>query len=277
MHTIGIHSNKGGVGKTTIAVNLAIYLAKQGKNVFLLDTDLVGPSLFTFFPKVNIVYFNDFVGNKVSMIETFFNVKDHYNLRGNLFVCMADPSSEAVAKFTMYDNELSSIVLEKCLKIRSAIKSDPFNVDFFIMDSSPGVGFHLINLMILASHVFFITKISNADLYGTTQMITSLLEFTKAKGYIIANQIPIEKVHTEEARNELESVMGRILNDIRGNKSLDYIGFLVSDTQLQSVEYDIAIKTIKGVEGQRVIFTLEFDDHPFSLGIQSICNKLFQV
>ncbi len=277
MHTIGIHSNKGGVGKTTIAVNLAIYLAKQGKNVFLLDTDLVGPSLYTFFPKENTAYFNDFVYNKVSMIETIFNVKDHYNLIGNLFVCLADPSSEAVAKFTMYDNELSSIVLEKCLIIRSTIKSDPFNIDFFIIDSSPGVGFHLINVMILSSHVFFITKISNADLYGTTQMITSLLEFTKAKGYIISNQIPFEKVDTEEAKNELESVMGRILNDIKGDKSLDYIGYLVSDTQLQSVEYDIAIQTVKGVETQRVIFTLEFDDHPFSLGIQSICNKLFKV
>jgi len=44
-HTIGIYSGKGGVGKTTVAVNLGVALARQGASVGVLDVDIDCPNL----------------------------------------------------------------------------------------------------------------------------------------------------------------------------------------------------------------------------------------
>src|SRR6188768_3863506 len=46
-HVIAVGGGRGGVGKSVVAVNLAVYLAQLGRKVLLIDTDPAGAELHT--------------------------------------------------------------------------------------------------------------------------------------------------------------------------------------------------------------------------------------
>jgi ATP-binding protein involved in chromosome partitioning len=68
VHFIAVASGKGGVGKSTVTVNLAAALARMGKKVGLIDADIYG---FSVPDMMGIEQKPEMVGNKIIPIERF--------------------------------------------------------------------------------------------------------------------------------------------------------------------------------------------------------------
>jgi len=68
-YLVAVGSGKGGVGKTTVAVNLAIALATIGQRVGLLDADVYGPNVPLMFGVESKAYTN--IQNNIEPIPKF--------------------------------------------------------------------------------------------------------------------------------------------------------------------------------------------------------------
>ena len=122
-HQILILSGKGGVGKSTVAVNLAVSLALSGKKVGLLDIDIHGPSV----PKILNLEGKSIqaVGNTLLPVEMLENLKVMsigFLLRG---------SDDAV----IWRGPMKYQMIKQFLK-----DVDWGDLDFLIVDSPPGTG-----------------------------------------------------------------------------------------------------------------------------------------
>ncbi len=122
-HKILVLSGKGGVGKSTVAVNLAMSLALAGKSVGLLDIDIHGPSI----PKIL-----DLEKETVRIIgDTILPVEMRQNLKVMSIGFLLRGSNDAV----IWRGPMKYQMIKQFLKdVQWGI------LDFLIVDSPPGTG-----------------------------------------------------------------------------------------------------------------------------------------
>lgn len=244
---IAVISGKGGVGKSTVAANLAISLAKSGNKVGILDADVLGPSVPIMFnvedgqPKVV-----ERKGKPVLIPLENYGIKI---LSIGFFV---KPEQALMWRGSMANNAFNQLMTD----------SDWGELDFLVIDMPPGTGD--IQLTLAQSYnirgaVLVTTpqKVAAADvrraamMYRQEKLTIPLLGIIENMSYFTPEDAPDKKYYifgqgaTDQLANELSiKVLGRIPIEAKlsetGDKGMPLS--LVDGTQVTKVFTEIAQK-----------------------------------
>ena len=135
-NVIAVSSGKGGVGKSTVAVNLAIALSKLGYKVGILDCDIFGPSI----PKMLGIEDARPYGIKKDGRDLIEPI-DKYGIKILSIGFFVNPDTATLWRGMMASNALTQLIRD----------SDWGDLDYFILDTPPGTSdIHLTLLQSLA-------------------------------------------------------------------------------------------------------------------------------
>ncbi|MDR3298258.1 MAG: ParA family protein [Candidatus Nomurabacteria bacterium] len=168
---ITVTNQKGGVGKTTTAINLAYYLAKAGEAVLLVDFDPQGNAssgvgIDKRDLKVNMC---DVMLGEKTMKEIILEVPKTKNL-------WVAPTTPELANVEVQMANMGS----KFTLLKDAIMGTAKSFDYIIIDSPPSLSLLTVNGMIAANYLLLPVQTEFYALEGVAQLLESMKLIKKA-------------------------------------------------------------------------------------------------
>ena len=118
---VAVASGKGGVGKSTVAVNLALALAAEGARVGMLDADIYGPSQPTML---------GISGQPESADGNSMEPMENYGIQVSSIGFLVDAEQPMIWRGPMVTQALQQLLMQTNWK----------NLDFLVVDMPPGTG-----------------------------------------------------------------------------------------------------------------------------------------
>ena len=211
---IAITSGKGGVGKTNLAVNMAIAYAQQGKKVILIDGDLGMANvnvLLNVVPQYNLMHVINHQKSMQDIItDTEFGIK--FIAGANGFSKIANLSVDELEEFAKQFGLLA-------------------NADIILIDTGAGIANNVLQFISAADEVCVVTTpepTAITDAYGIIKIITTELIDRETKIKLLVN-----RVHSsDEGKRISEKIINIVAHFL--NYKVDYIGFVYDDPVVQS-------------------------------------------
>lgn len=163
MHSIAIMNQKGGVGKTTTAVNLSAALANAGKRICLIDMDPQAHATLHFGiePQVDFQSVYDVLVDDVAVKDVRQQVED------NLWLIPAHLDLAAA------ELELASVPGREMI-LRDKLAEDDADFDYLFIDCPPSLGILTLNALTAVEEVFIPLQPHFLALHGLSKLLKTI-------------------------------------------------------------------------------------------------------
>ena len=190
-NVIAVSSGKGGVGKSTVAANLAISLAKLGYKVGLLDTDIFGPSV----PKMfGVEDARPYAVKKDG--RDLIEPVEKYGVKLLSIGFFVNPDTATLWRGGMASNALKQLIAD----------ADWGELDYFVLDTPPGTSdIHLTLLQTLAITGAVIVSTPQAvaladarkgiDMYSNDKVNVPILGLVENMAWFTPAELPENKYY----------------------------------------------------------------------------------
>ena len=210
---ITVTSGKGGVGKTSFSVNLAIQLHRLGKRVVVLDADF-----------------------GLANIEIMLGIRPKYNLADLMFrgksiqdVITYGPEGIGFLSGGSGINEMANLSREQVFWLIQKMEELDKEADVIIVDTGAGIGDSVLEFVAASEEVFLVATTSITDAYALLKALNRNSSYMSEKTVVkmIANQVRGKK-EADELFQKLGVVVNKFL-DI----DIDYLGAIPYDVNMQ--------------------------------------------
>ncbi|MDW7732071.1 MAG: MinD/ParA family protein [Methanolobus sp.] len=195
---LSFHSYKGGTGKTTLVGNLGVLLAKGGKKVCIVDTDVNGPGIHSLFDIKYDMTLIDFLQGTCRANDIVYKHNDI-----ELYIVPTRACEEDISSLFNTPSEAR----EKMSELINVLQRELL-IDHLLFDCSPGINRSSLLTMNLVDKATIISTVDVQDIRGT-YILSSMADKLGTRANLLFNRTPKDKQkEIEEVIKDFSSKLG---------------------------------------------------------------------